>query len=80
MLHYQYTATILDFLSIFLIFYINLLYTKICINSTRRENHKTNLDFYNSVILKRFLFELINRFFHLLYIAFGEFDILTLKN
>ena len=79
-LHYAYTGSILDILVILLIFYINLLYTRVCINSTRRENHKTNLHFQNSVILKRFIFELINRFFHLFYIAFVEYDILTLQD
>ncbi|KAM3130361.1 hypothetical protein pb186bvf_017564 [Paramecium bursaria] len=79
-LHFAYTGTILDILVILLIFYINLLYTRVCINSTRRENHKTNLHFQNSVILKRFIFELINRFFHLFYIAFVEYDILTLQD
>jgi hypothetical protein len=79
-LHYRYTTNVLDILTILLIFYINTLYTKVCINSTKRENHKTNLGFYNSLILKRFLFELINRFFHLFYIAFVEFNIPTLRS
>jgi anoctamin-10 len=48
--------------------------------STIRENHKTTIGFNNSVIVKRFIFELINRFFHLWYIAFIEFDLITLKS
>ncbi|CAD8126535.1 unnamed protein product [Paramecium sonneborni] len=80
LLFYKYTTNVLDICTILLIFYINTLYTKVCINSTKRENHRTNLRFYNSLILKRFLFELINRFFHLFYIAFIEFDIPTLRN
>jgi len=80
LLYYKYTTNILDIFTILLIFYINTLYTKVCINSTKRENHRTNLRFYNSLILKRFSFELINRFFHLFYIAFIEFDIPTLRS
>ena len=38
--------------------------------STNRENHPTNYELNNSIIIKRFLFEFINRFFHYFYLAF----------
>lgn len=69
----------LDLLTIFTVFKINLAYTKLSKKSTKRENHKTTVNFNDSLIIKRFIFELINRFMHLWYIAFVEFDIATLK-
>lgn len=48
---------------------MNLFYTKIAIISTKRENHATNFDFHNSLLLKRFFFEMISRFSYLFYIG-----------
>lgn len=59
---------------------MNLFYTNMANISTKRENHRTNYDFHNSLIIKRFIFEFISRFSHLFYIGFVSKDLLKLKN
>mmetsp|Transcript_14157 Transcript_14157/g.12072 ORF Transcript_14157/g.12072 Transcript_14157/m.12072 type:complete len:148 (-) Transcript_14157:300-743(-) len=43
------------------------------------ENHRTHTSFNNSLILKRFLFEVVGAFSHLAYVAFWVKDISALE-
>ena len=63
-----------NFCIVILISLVNQFYVKIAEASTARENHKSNKDYNSSLTLKRFLFELINRFSHFFYIAFISHD------
>ena len=47
--------------------------------TTNWENHKTNTQYNNTMIFKRFLFEIINTFTHLLYIAFWRLELQALQ-
>lgn len=69
----------LNLITVIVIFKIYVLYNKISKISTQRENHETNYAFQNSLFLKRFFFELINRFFHFFYLAFAIHDLALLK-
>lgn len=65
---------------IVIILKINEIYMAISSKSTKRENHRTNHDFNSSLVIKRFIFDLINRFTHFLFIAFVILDIESLKS
>ena len=71
---------ILNILIVVLITLINNYYTVISLRSSKRENHRTNYSLNNSLVIKRFLFDLINRFTHFIFIAFIIKDIQSLKN
>ncbi|KRX05106.1 hypothetical protein PPERSA_06740 [Pseudocohnilembus persalinus] len=71
---------ITTFIMTLLIFKMNLFYQTIAKNSTERENHKTNYDFNNSLLLKRFIFEFIARFSHFFYIAYIAKDFQKLQD
>lgn len=62
-----------------IIVYLNIIYKKVCGLSTIRENHKTNKAKENSIIIKRFLFEFLNRFSDIGYLAFYKMDLTGLQ-
>ena len=49
---------------------INNIYAKICVYTTEQENHLKMSNYNNSLIYKRFAFELLNNFFNIYYLAF----------
>ena len=57
-----------------------LIYSRIANVLTEWENHKTDEDFENSLILKRFLFEAFDCYISLFYLAFFELDIIRLRS
>lgn len=65
-----YIDIIANIINSVIVFKMNAFYIKMAIISTNRENHPTNYELNNSIIIKRFLFEFINRFFHYFYLAF----------
>jgi len=72
--------TLLNLVTVVIIIKINLWYIDICHKSTKRENHKTLYEYNNSLIIKRFIFELINRFFHFFYLGFVQRDVETMRS
>lgn len=64
-------TNIFDIICITVTIILSMVYKKGCYYSTLRENHKTRQNMQNSYILKRFLFEILNRFIALGYIAFA---------
>lgn len=48
--------------------------TKIAVYTTNRENHRTHTRYNNSIIFKKFMFEIVYTFLPLLYIAFWRLD------
>jgi len=58
------------FLSVFLIWILGVVYSKLSSLLTEWENHRTQTEFDNSQITKTFLFEAVNNFFILFFIAF----------
>lgn len=77
--HVPFYKVLLNLITVLVIFKMYVLYNRISKVSTERENHATNYAFQNSLFLKRFLFELINRFFHFFYLAFAVHDLALLK-
>ena len=73
----SYATTLIH---VFVIYFINTLYSNISQQATKRENHLTVESFENSLIIKRFLFETFTTFTDLSYIAFIQFDIKALKS
>jgi len=57
-----------------------LIYSRIATALTDWENHKTDEDYENSLILKRFLFEAFDCYISLFYLAFFELDIMRLRS
>ncbi|KAL4479988.1 hypothetical protein ABPG74_020504 [Tetrahymena malaccensis] len=72
--------TIFNVIMIVFILKINEFYNTISTKSTQRENHRTNNDFNSSLVIKRFIFDLINRFTHFFFIAFITRDINSLQS
>lgn len=70
---------LLSIIMIVIVIKVNDLYTIVSRRSTERENHRTNHDFTSSLVIKRFIFDLINRFTHFFYIAFVIYDLKSLK-
>ena len=58
---------------------INKLYIPLATYCTNRENHKTQEAYDNSLIIKRFIFEFLVFYTHLLYVAFWKLDIGALR-
>ena len=54
---------------------LNMLNRKLAIQTTNNENHKVKSTYENSLILKRFVFEFLNSFFSLYYLAFVAQDL-----
>lgn len=63
---------------------LNSLYNKVSLKTTEMENHKVKSTFDNSLIYKRFIFEFINNYYNIVYLAFVIKDLEattnTLKN
>lgn len=57
------------------IFMLNYIYRHVALVLTKWENHETQADFRNSLILKRFLFEAFDCYVALFYLAFYERDV-----
>lgn len=62
-----------------IIFTFNNIYRVIATYLTQWENHQTQLNFSNSLILKRFMFEAFDCYVALFYLAFYERDISKLR-
>ena len=69
---WAYIPTILQSLVMNIIAIFN---KKLAYVTTNWENHRTNTSFNNSMIFKRFFFEIINTFSPLLYIAFWRLEL-----
>jgi hypothetical protein len=54
---------------------LNLIFNKVAIKLTNLENHRTQSDYENSLILKCYVFQFINSFFSLFYISFFKTNI-----
>lgn len=65
-----YFINIFDIICISATVSLGLVYDNKCYKSTDKENHKNIFRYRNSYIIKRFIFELLNRFIALGYIAF----------
>ena len=64
-----------------MIFILNQkIYRPIAIALTEWENHKTDADYENALVLKRFLFDAFDCYIALFYLAFFECDIVRLRN
>jgi anoctamin-10 len=68
--------SLLQVISILILARINKMASKL---TTRWENHRTQTGFNNSVIIKRFIFEVLYIFIHLAYIGFWRLDIAALQ-
>jgi len=62
------------------IFTLNSIYRVVAEALTSWENHETSVNYRNSVILKRFLFEAFDCYVALFYLAFYERDVDRLRN
>ena len=58
---------------------INKAFIPLATFCTNRENHKTQESYDNSLIIKRFMFEFLVCYTHLLYVAFWKLDIMALR-
>ena len=54
---------------------LNLIFNKVAVKLTNLENHRTQSDYENSLILKSYVFQFVNSFFSLFYIAFFKSNI-----
>lgn len=72
--------TLLNIVMIVIVIEINELYMIVSQKSTKRENHRTNFEYNSSLVLKRFMFELLNRFTHFFFLAFVIRDVDSLKS
>lgn len=54
---------------------LNLIFNRVAVKLTSMENHKTQSDYENSLILKCYVFQFINSFFSLFYISFFKTNI-----
>ncbi|CBJ25617.1 conserved unknown protein [Ectocarpus siliculosus] len=58
----------------------NKVYRTVATHLTDRENHPTEEDYQNNLMIKRFLFEAFDCYVSLFYLAFVQFDMLKLRN
>ena len=56
------------------------IFDKVNIYLTEKENHKSKAHYYNSYIIKKFIFESLNYFFDMFYIAFALNDLIETTN
>lgn len=71
---------IVGIVQVLLLTVLNLLNGKVSIITTNLENHKVKSTYENSLILKRFVFEFLNCFFSLYYLAFVAQDLKATKS
>ena len=57
-----------------------MIYRRIANALTEWENHRTEANFENSLILKRYFFEAFDSYISLFYLAFSEFDIVKVRS
>lgn len=57
-----------------------MIYKQIALALTEWENHRTEEDFENSLIIKRFLFDAFDSYIALFYLAFYECDVVELRS
>lgn len=72
--------TFLGFAHLGVIFGLNQFYRNIAETTTKDENHQIKSNHNNSLIIKRFIFEFLDSFFSLFYIAFVAKDLASLRN
>ncbi|CAN0380365.1 unnamed protein product [Ascophyllum nodosum] len=58
----------------------NKVYRKVATRLTERENHCTEDEYQNNLMMKRFLFEAFDSYVSLFYLAFVQFDMFKLRN
>ncbi|CAM9171897.1 unnamed protein product [Scytosiphon promiscuus] len=58
----------------------NKVYRTVATRLTDRENHRTEEEYQNNLMIKRFLFEAFDSYVSLFYLAFVQFDMLKLRN
>lgn len=58
----------------------NKVYRSVATRLTDRENHRTEEEYQNNLMIKRFLFEAFDCYVSLFYLAFVQFDMLKLRN
>ncbi|CAK0846502.1 unnamed protein product [Prorocentrum cordatum] len=58
---------------------LNAIYRRVATALTEGENHRTEADFHNALVIKRFLFEAFDAYIALFYIAFYERDPVSLQ-
>lgn len=58
---------------------LNRSFQKVALYTTNRENHQLNSHYFNSLILKRYLFEFMDNFTCFFYIAFVNKDLPSLR-
>lgn len=66
----DYTVIITSILNAIQIQFFNYIYSKLVIKLTELENHKTQVQYEDSLIIKTFVFQFVNSFNSLCYIAF----------
>lgn len=54
---------------------MNMIFNKVAVKLTNLENHRTQTEYENSLILKSYVFQFVNSFFSLFYIAFFKSNI-----
>lgn len=69
-----------NILHVVIVSIINSIYMKIVVNFTKQECHDTKYKHDDSIILKRFVFEFFSYFMDLFYVAFINFNIISLRN
>lgn len=57
-------------LNAFQIQFFNIIFNKVAVKLNNLENHRTQSDYENSLIIKSYVFQFVNSFFSLFYIAF----------
>ena len=77
---HEYLAYVPVILHTLVIMILNKIYSKIAIILTNLENHRTDEDYENALIVKRFLFEAFDCYISLFYLAFYELDIIRLRS
>jgi len=65
-----------------IIIVLNKVYRKVAVWLTNWENHRTDAEYENSFIIKSFLFQFVNSYISLIYIAFmkGRFNLFGIAN
>lgn len=75
-----YRAIIADTFHVLVVAGLNLLNQYLAIKITKSEFHETQESYENSILWKRFAFELFSTFTDLSYVAFIKMDIIALRN
>jgi len=68
--HYEWGSTLGSFLNSVQIYVLNILYSKVAVWATDRENHMTDTSYEDSLIAKLFVFQFANSYSSFFYLAF----------